>query len=105
MRRDSKIDFGDLAQELARLRRRAGRQKLRLNRGQGAHLDWSGTMDEIAGLTQRLVTGPADDLDNLALKFKSVLWLIEVNESLLDDGDLRRLRRFGRDLARLAGER
>jgi hypothetical protein len=96
------IDAGDLARELARLRRRAARQKLRLNRGKGAHLDWSGTMDEIASVTQRLIAVPANDLDILALKFKSILWLIEVNESLLDDSDLRRLRRFGRDLARLA---
>jgi hypothetical protein len=30
------------------------------------------------------------------------LWLIEVNESVLDSGDLRRLRRFGRELDLLA---
>lgn len=97
------IDAGDLARELARLRRRAARQKLELKLGQGAHRDWSETMDEIADLTQRLVTGPADDLDILAAKFRAILWLIEVNESLLDDSDLRCLRRFGRDVARLTG--
>jgi hypothetical protein len=59
-------------------------------------------MDEIASLTQRLVASPALDLDGLAVKFSAILWLIEVNESLLDSGDLRRLRRFGRDLSALA---
>jgi hypothetical protein len=60
-------------------------------------------MEEIAVLTQQLVVRPADDLDDLAAKFSAILWLIEVNESLLDSGDLRRLRRFGRDLSVLAG--
>ena len=60
-------------------------------------------MDEVAGLTQRLVASPAPDLERLAAKFSAILWLIEVNDSLLDGGDLRRLRRFGRDLSVLAG--
>ena len=62
-------------------------------------------MDEIAGLTQRLVASPAPDLERLAAKFSAILRLIEFNESLLDSGDLRRLRRFGRDLSVLAGGR
>lgn len=60
-------------------------------------------MDEIAGLTQRLVARPVDDPESLTTKFTAILWLIEVNESLLDAGDLRRLRRFGRDLSIFVG--
>lgn len=60
-------------------------------------------MDEIASLTQRLVARPADDLESLAAKFEAILWLIEINGSLLDSSDLRRLRRFGRDLTSLSG--
>ena len=64
---------------------------------------WSVAMDEIASLTQQLVGSPVDNLENLVAKFDAILWLIEVNESLLDSGDLRRLRRFARDLSVLAG--
>jgi hypothetical protein len=59
-------------------------------------------MDDIADLTQPLVASPAPDTASLAAKFRAILWLIEVNESLLDTGDLRRLRRFGRELDLLA---
>jgi hypothetical protein len=103
MRRDGEMDSGDLAQELGRLRRRATRQKRNIKASPDAWQDWSATMEEIAVLTQQLVVRPADDLDDLAAKFSAILWLIEVNESLLDSGDLRRLRRFGRDLSVLAG--
>lgn len=100
MRRDSEIDTGALARELARMRRRVARQKRSIASSPEAWRDWSATMDEIAGLTQGLVSRPADDL---AARFSAILWLIEVNESLLDSGDLRRLRRFGQDLSALAG--
>jgi hypothetical protein len=104
MRRDSEIDSGALTEELARLRRRAARQKRNIASSPEAWQKWSATMDEIAGLTQRLVASPAPDLESLAVKFSAILWLIEINESLLDSGDLRRLRRFGRDLSVLAGD-
>ena len=103
MRRDIEIDTGALAQELARLRRRATRQKRKISAGSDAWQKWSATMDEIAILAQRLAAGPANDLESLATKFEAILWLIEVNESLLDRSDLRRLRRFGQDLADLSG--
>ena len=103
MRRSSEMDVDPLAQQLARLRRRAARQKRTIKSSPEAWQRWSATMDEIAGLTQRLVTSPAPDLERLAAKFSAILWLIEVNESLLDDGDMRRLRRFGRDLSVVAG--
>src|SRR5690606_8641757 len=82
---------------------RAARQKRNIKSGPEAWRAWSATMDEIGTRTQHLVARPADDLDGLAKTFKAILWLIEVNESLLDSGDLRRLRRFGRDLSVLAG--
>lgn len=104
MRRDGEMDVDALAQQLARLRRRATRQKRSIGSGPEAWQRWSATLDEIAGLTQRLVASPAPDLEHLAVKFSAILWLIEVNESLLDSGDLRRLRRFGRDLSALAGD-
>jgi hypothetical protein len=103
MRRDSEMDTGALAQQLARLRRRAARQKRKIAASKEAWQAWSATMDEIAGLTQRLVASPAPDLESLAAKFRAILWLIEINESLLDSADLRRLRRFCRDLSVLAG--
>ena len=102
MSRNSEMDDA-LAQRMARLRRRAARQKRKVGSRPEAWQRWSATMDEIAGLTQRLVTSPAPDFDSLSAKFNAILWLIEVNESLLDSGDLRRLRRFGRDLSALAG--
>ena len=98
------MDTDTLAQQLARLRRRAVRQKRSIASSPEAWQRWSATMDEIAGLTQRLLTSPAPDLDRLAVKFGAIMWLIEVNESLLDGGDLRRLRRFGRDLSALASD-
>ena len=69
----------------------------------GAWGHWSATMDEIAILTERLVATPATDLESLAGKFTAILWPIEINQSLLDSGDLRHLRRFRRDLSALAG--
>lgn len=104
MRRNSEMDVGALERELSRLRRRAARQKHNIKSKPEAWQRWSATMDEIAGLTQRLVASPAPDLERLAAKFRAILWLIEVNESLLDSGDLRRLRRFGRDLSALAND-
>ena len=103
MRRNSEMDVGALERELSRLRRRAARQKRTIKSSPEAWQRWSATMDEVAGLTQRLVASPAPDLERLAAKFSAILWLIEVNDSLLDGGDLRRLRRFGRDLSVLAG--
>ena len=101
MRRDSEIGSGDLARELARLQRRAARQKRRIKSEPEAWREWSATMEEISNLTRQFVGRPADKLESLAATFNAILWLIEVNESLLDDTDLRRLRRFGRDLASL----
>jgi hypothetical protein len=102
MARDSETDTEYLARELARLRRRAARQKRKIKSGSHAWQKWSATMEKIASLTQRLVARPAVGLEGLDAKFKAILWLIELNESLLDTGDLRRLRRFGRDLSSLA---
>jgi hypothetical protein len=102
MVRDNEI--GALSQDLARLRRRAARQKREIQSSPAAWQRWSTTMDEIADLTQRLVASPALNTASLAAQFRAILWLIEVNESLLDTGDLRRLRRFGRGLGRLASE-
>jgi hypothetical protein len=103
MRRDSEIDVDALAQQLARLQRRAARQKRKVGSSPEAWQRWSATTDEIASLTQRLVASPAPDLEHLAVKFSAILWLIEVNESF-DSGDLRRLRRFGRNLSALADQ-
>ena len=102
MSRNSGIDVGDLKRELTRLRRRAARQKRQIKSHPEAWQQWSATMDEIATLTERLIARPAGDLESLAVKFDVILWLIKVNESLLDRSDLRRLRRFGRDLSSLA---
>jgi hypothetical protein len=103
MTRDSERDTGAIAQELARLQRRAVRQKRSITSGSDAWRKWSVTMDEIARLTQGLVVRPANDLESLAAKFEAILWLIEINQNLLDSQDLRRLRRFGRDLVLLTG--
>ena len=102
MRRNSERDVSALERELSRLRRRAARQKRTLKSNPEAWQKWSATMDEIAGLTQRLVASPAPDLESVAAKFSAILWLIEINESLLDGADLRRLRGFGRDLSVIA---
>ena len=104
MRRNSEMDVDALAQQLAQLQRRATRQKRKVGSSPEAWQRWSATMDEIAGLTQRLVASPSPGLERLAVKFGAIVWLIEVNESLLDRGDLRRLRRFGRDLSALASK-
>jgi hypothetical protein len=90
--------ISELNDELTRLRRRAARQKRTIAADPEAWQRWSSSMDEIAVLTERLVASPAANIDSLAAKFRAILWLIEVNDSLLDHGDLRRLRRFGREL-------
>ncbi|MBN9348484.1 MAG: hypothetical protein J0I48_20155 [Devosia sp.] len=61
-------------------------------------------MDEIADLIDQMVAAPAPDAAGLAAKFSAILWQIEISESLLDDADLRRLKRFGRDLRLLANQ-
>jgi hypothetical protein len=101
---DSGTKIAALSQDLARLRRRAARQKRSIGMSADAWQRWSTTMEEIGGLTQQLVASPAPDIASLAVKFRSILWLIEANESLLDTGDLRRLRRFGRELYLLTRE-
>jgi hypothetical protein len=103
MVRDSGTEIETLNRDLSRLRRRAARQR-RNSTSADAWPQWSATMGEITDLTQHLVASPAPDLQDLAVKFRAILWLIEVNESLLDTGDLRRLRRFGRELSRLASK-
>ena len=102
VRGNSGTGISKLGDELARLRRRAARQKRNISRNSDVWQQWSSTMDEITALTERLVASPTSDTDDLAIKFRAILWLIEVNDSLLDHGDLRRLRRLGRDLGHLA---
>lgn len=97
-------EIGALSQDLARLRRRAARQKREIQSSSTGWQRWSTTMDEIAGLTQQLIASPAPDVARLADKFRAILWLIEVNDSLLDTGDLRQLRRFGGELDLLASK-
>ena len=71
---------------------------------------WNPAIAVLAALALGLVlafglgTAPAPDLASLAAKFRAILWLIEVNGSLLDQSDLARLRRFGRELSLLARE-
>jgi hypothetical protein len=103
MRDTSESATSELTVELASLRRRAARQKRMIKAGPDRWQRWSGTMTEIAEITERLARLPATDVPGLAAKFAAILWLIESNESLLDRGDLRRLQRFGRDLSGLAG--
>jgi hypothetical protein len=102
--RDSEATIGSIGRDLTRLRRRAARRKRNIEESADGWQQWSTTMDEIAALTQRLVASPAADAKDLEAKFRAILWLIEVNESLLDSGDLGRLRRFGRELNLLAGK-
>ncbi len=98
----SETQIGEMSRDLSRLRRQAARHKRSIEISLDGWQQWSATMDEITSLTQRLVASPAPDLASLATKFRAILWLIEVNESLLDTGDLRRLRRFRRELDLLA---
>ncbi len=95
---NSGVGIDELDREVSRLRRRAARQKRSIATDAEAWRRWSDTMDEIAALTDLLVASPAANIDSLAVKFRAIRWLIEVNESLLDHGDLRRLRRLGREL-------
>jgi hypothetical protein len=91
--------IGELGEQLARLQRRATRQKREISRKPDAWQRWSDTMSEIVTLIDHLVTIPASNVGSLEIKFRAILWLIETDESVLDSGDLRRLRRFGRDLS------
>lgn len=101
---NNETKIGALSQDLSRLHRRAAREKREVQSSPAAWQKWSTTMDEITSLTRQLVASPAPDLQNVAAKFRAILWLIEINGSLLDTGDLRRLRRFGRELDLLAGK-
>lgn len=102
MMQDSGTKIETLGRDLSRLRRRAAQQKRNIDKSADGWQRWSATMDEIADLTQRLAASPAPDIASLADKFRAIMWLIEVNESLLDTGDLRRLRRLARELSSLA---
>ncbi len=95
--------MAELDAELSQLRRRAARQKRDFGTRPDSWQRWSRTMEEITTLTERMAASPAPDVSSLAAKFDAILWQIETNESLLDRGDLRRLRRFGRDLRLVAG--
>jgi hypothetical protein len=99
----AEIDIAVLSRELAHLQRRAARQRRSVGTEQGWQR-WSATMDEIARLTEVQLASPAPTIHALAAKFRAILWLIEVNESLLDTGDLRRLRRFRREIDLLANQ-
>ena len=98
MGQDGGTGVGALDAKLSRLQRRAARQRRKIAASKEAWQAWSATMDEVADLTQRLVTFPTLDLGALATKFSAILWLIEANGSVLDSADLRRLRRFRREL-------
>ena len=102
MQDNSGTNISEFSDKLARLRRRAARQKRAIAATSEAWQRWSSTMDEIAALTERVVTSPAANVDSLAIKFRAILWQIEINDRLLDGDDLRRLRRFGREVAALA---
>lgn len=88
--------------ELSRLRRRAARWKPRAGSSTTDWQAWSDTIDEIAGVIEKMVAAPDPDLPDLSLQFRAILWQIEINESLLDRGDARRLKLFRRNLERLA---
>jgi hypothetical protein len=94
----------ELDAELSRLLRRAARQKRAIATGHDAWQRWSSTMEEIAKHTEKMAASPAPDISSLAAKYDAILWQIEINGSLLDRGDRRRLRRFRRDLKLVAGQ-
>ena len=96
-------EISELDAELSRLRRRAARLKPKIGTGPAAWQKWSDTMDEIASVIEMMVGSPAPHIADLALQFRAILWQIETDQSLLDRGDARRLRRFRRNLDRLAG--
>jgi hypothetical protein len=95
-------EIAQLAPDLSRLRRRSARLKLKIRSSPAAWQTWSSTVDEIAGIIETMVAAPAHDVADLALQFRAVLGQIETNDSLMDQGDARRLRRFRRNLKRLA---
>jgi hypothetical protein len=91
-----------LNDQFLRTKRRAARQKRRIGSDQQAWQRWSTTVDEAAQIVSRLASTPATSIEDLAIKFGAILWSIETNDSLLDSGDGRRLRAFGREFLRLA---
>lgn len=94
--------------ELGRLIRRAGRQRRQIPRmpqSSEARAGWSATIDEGLTLVSRIERAPANDLADLAVKFRAILWRIQTDEGVvLDEGLQHSLRRFGRQLARMARE-
>lgn len=95
-------EIAQLDADLSHLRRRAARLKRKIGSSSGAWQKWSSTGDEIAGTIESMVAARAHDVADLALQFQAILWQIETNNSLMDQGDARRLRRFRRNLKRLA---
>ncbi|MBN9345475.1 MAG: hypothetical protein J0I48_04605 [Devosia sp.] len=91
----------ELADDFERLRRRAVRQKRRVDESFEAWQRWSLTMDEAMAIVAVIASTPALTLDDLATKFAAILRAIEFNISIVDVEDFRHLRRFGRDLERL----
>ena len=104
MGRSSKASLHELDGELARVRRRAARQKRNITSGSAAWQLWSTTMDDATIILAQLTTAKVVTVQDLAIKFSAILWAIEANERSLDTSDLRRLRAFQRELRQLASQ-
>ena len=88
--------------QLLLARRRAARIKSKIGRDERAWVRWSAAMEEAAQIALGIVSTPAVSIEDLAIKFRTILWTIEANESLLDRRDARWLKAFEKELLRLA---
>ena len=50
----------------------------------------------------RISATPTADIGGVAIKLGAILWAIEINDSLVDTGDLRRVKALDREIRRLA---
>lgn len=103
-----------LARDLDRSRRRARRlwMKYQATGGQpqpAASADtyqaWSDTVDEALEIAEAMSRQQARNLAEVAMQFEAAWWWIVEDDSVLDAGMRRWLRRFRRSLRRLAAGR
>ena len=71
----------------------------------GAWGRWSSTADELADLVARILSQPARRVPELAVKFDALLWLLLGDGAVVDDEAALQVRRFGRELRRMAAPR
>ena len=63
---------------------------------------WSATADELAHNVESILSEPAQNVSDLAIKFEALAWLLLSDGAVVDQHAERQVRIFGRQLRRMA---